>query len=207
VRGIQNALCKCSNESNSNDFSAITEAARRILSSYRNDKSTRRGSPNPLTMKTASFNETVCFAAAAFTGKLMINKILIARARMGSGTPAWGEDSLDKLGLVGTAFKYLLVTFGPLVSKGDVARLSGLEANSGECEPAFLLAAAAYGYTFASPPAYAANLVLAAVTSRFLHAFFFVIVPAQPWRAFSFLVPTAITLYFSTEVITAYRSS
>ena len=126
---------------------------------------------------------------------------------MGSGTPAWGEDSMEKMGIIGTAFQYLLVTFGPLTAKGDVARLSGLEANSGECEPALLLAAAAYGFTFSSPPAYATNLVLAAVASRFLHGFFFVIVPAQPWRAFSFLVPTGITLFLSAEVITKYRSS
>jgi MAPEG family len=135
----------------------------------------------------------------------MINKLLIARARMGSSTPAWSEDSLEKMGAVGTVFKYLLCAFGPLTSKADVARLSGLEANSGECEPAFLIAAAAYGLTFSSPPAYAANLVLAAVTSRFLHGFFFVIVPAQPWRALSFLVPTGVTLYLSAEVIAAYR--
>lgn len=158
-------------------------------------------------MSTASFNETVCFAAAAFASKLMINKLLVVRARLASGNPAWSEDSMEKLGIVGTAFKYLLVAFGPLTSKADVARLSGLEKNSGECEPAFLLAAAAYGFTFSSPPAYAANLVLAVVASRFLHAFFFVIIPAQPWRAFSFLVPTGITFYLSAEVIAAYRSA
>ena len=144
-----------------------------------------------------SFNETVAFAAAAFAGKLMINKVLIARARIGSSTPHWKEDSAEQMGFIAPVFKVLLAAFGPLTSKDDVARLSGLEANSGECEPALILA---------SPPAYASTLVLACVASRFLHALFFVIVPAQPARAFAFLFPTGVTLFFSAQVISKFRS-
>lgn len=154
----------------------------------------------------ASYNESLCFAAAAFTSKLMINKVLIARARVASGSPHWKEDSAENLGIIAVAFKYMLLAFGPLTSKEDVARLSGLEANSGECEPAFILAAAAYGFMFTSPPAYASNLLLAGVASRFLHSYFFVIAPAQPWRAVAFLVPTGITLFLSAQVITKFRS-
>ena len=153
-----------------------------------------------------SYNECLCFAAAAFTGKLMINKVLIARARMASGTPSWKEDSAESLGVIGVAFRYMLLAAGPLTSKDDVARLSGLEANSGECEPALILAAAAYGFMFTSPPEYASKLILAAVASRFLHSYFFVIAPAQPWRALTFLVPTGITLFLSAQVITKFRS-
>ena len=103
-------------------------------------------------------------------------------------------------------FKIMLVAVGPLTSKDDLSRLSGLEANSEGCEPAFLLAAAAYGYMFASPPAIATQLVLVGVASRYLHALFFVGAPMQPFRAFSFLLPTGITFYFSSQVISAFRS-
>lgn len=154
-----------------------------------------------------SFNETVCFAAAAFTTKLMINKILVARARMGSSTPAWKEDSPEKFGVLGPLFKIMLAAAGPLTSKDDLSRLSGLEANSGECEPAFLLAAAAYGFMFTSPPVIATQLVLAGVASRYLHALFFVFVPMQPFRAFAFLLPTGITVFFSAQVISKFRSA
>ena len=161
----------------------------------------------PTMSKTHSYNETLCFAAAAFTSKLMINKILIARARFATQTPSWSEDSAEKLGIMAPIFKVLLAAVGPLTSKDDLARLPGLERNSSECEPAFLLAAAAYGFMITSPPAYAANLILAGVTSRYLHSLFFVFIPAQPYRAISFLFPTAVTLFFSAQVISKYRST
>ena len=153
-----------------------------------------------------TFNEAVCVAAAALTSKLMINKVLIARARFATSSPAWKEDSAEKIGFLGPIFKCLLLASGPLTSKEDLARLSGLEANSGECEPAFLLAAAAYGAMITSPPEYAPYLILAGVTSRFLHAFSFVIAPGQPLRAITFLIPTGITLFLSYNVIAKFRT-
>lgn len=101
----------------------------------------------------------------------------------------------------------MLCAFGPLTSTADLERLSGLERNSSECEPLFLASAAAYGFMFASPPAYASALVLYAGMARFAHSFTFVIYPLQPFRAMGFLFPLGVTVFLSSQVIGKYRSA
>jgi hypothetical protein len=119
-------------------------------------------------MSTNDYTQALCVVTASLGLKLMINKILVARARVGSSSLLWKEDKTAAAGWMGPVFKYGLLAVGPLTSKDDLDRLSGLENNSAQNEPLILATALAYGCMFPSPPAYAATLILAAGKFRFI---------------------------------------
>ncbi|KAG5184397.1 hypothetical protein JKP88DRAFT_277180 [Tribonema minus] len=154
----------------------------------------------------SAYEDAFILSMGLLAGKSLLLHLAMARARVGSKTPALPEDGRP-FPLKGLLQTVLLSDLKFGTHPDTVTRLAGLERNATENEPFFAMAAFAYGTVAGATSAAAPALVLAYTASRYAHVLFYVGVRAQPYRALSFVAGLGIALFMAGSVVVAKVSS